>query len=97
MQESSRDINFFGLDPTHRMTSVQKTADAYLKARQYRQRSLKDLSYLFALSNDEDEKTSSAKPCCVSRPNYPMNMKSRKRMTTPAFGDGGGLVKILET
>jgi hypothetical protein len=39
------------------MASVQKTADAYLKARQYRQRSLKDLSYLFALSDNEDEKT----------------------------------------
>jgi hypothetical protein len=32
-------------------------ADAYLKARQYRQRSLKDLSYPFALTNDEYEKT----------------------------------------
>jgi hypothetical protein len=57
VSESAREINFFGLDPTFRMASVQKTADAYLKARQYRQRSLKDLSYLFALSDNEDEKT----------------------------------------
>jgi hypothetical protein len=55
--ESARDIHLFGLDPRQRMTSVQKEADAYLKARQYRQRSLKDLSYLFALSNDDNERT----------------------------------------
>jgi hypothetical protein len=55
--ESARDIHLFGLDPRQRMTAVQKEADAYLKARQYRQRSLKDLSYLFALSNDDNEKT----------------------------------------
>src|SRR5690348_15699301 len=54
--ESGRGIHFFGLDPTQQMTAVQKEADAYLKARQYRQRSLKDLSYLFALS-DDDERT----------------------------------------
>ena len=57
MQESTREINFFGIDPTDRMTSVQKTADAYLKARQYRRRSLKDLSHLFVLTKDEGEKT----------------------------------------
>ena len=57
VQESARGINLFGIDPGDRMTSVQKTADTYLKARQYRQRSLKDLSYLFALSDKEDQRT----------------------------------------
>ena len=54
--EGARDIHFFGLNPTQRMTAVQKEADSYLKARQYRKRSLKDLSYLFALSNNDDER-----------------------------------------
>jgi hypothetical protein len=57
VQESAREIHFFGLDPRREMNSVQKTADAYLKARRYRQVSLKDLSYLFALSDDESDKT----------------------------------------
>jgi hypothetical protein len=57
IEESAREIKLFGLDPRDRMSSVEKTADAYLKARQYRQRSLKDLSYLFALSEDEGDKT----------------------------------------
>ena len=83
MQESTREINFFGIDPTDRMTSVQKTADAYLKARQYRRRSLKDLSHLFVLTKDEGEKTTFREALLVSRPNYHSNTKSRKEMTTP--------------
>lgn len=40
-----------------RIIPRRRGGETQLKARQYRQRSLKDLSYLFALSKDEDEKT----------------------------------------
>ncbi|MFV3314380.1 hypothetical protein [Pseudomonas sp. NY15374] len=58
VQEGSRDINLFGLDPRARMNPKQREGDAYLKGRSYRKSSLKDLAYLYALSEDEGERTS---------------------------------------
>lgn len=56
VQEGGREVNFFGFDPKGQMTDKQRAADAYLKARPYRQSSLKDLSYLYALSVDEKDR-----------------------------------------
>lgn len=58
VQESSRDINLFGFDPKDRMNAKQQEGDEYLKGRSYRQASLKDLAYLYALSDDEVERKS---------------------------------------
>lgn len=58
VQEGGRDINLFGLNPRAQMNSKQKEGDAYLKGRSYRKSSLKDLAYLYALSDDESERTS---------------------------------------
>ncbi|MGY8616860.1 hypothetical protein [Pantoea agglomerans] len=56
IQESGRDINLFGFDPRAQMNAKQQEGDAYLKGRNYRQTSLKDLAYLYALSEDERER-----------------------------------------
>lgn len=56
LQESSHGINLFGFDPRNQMNAKQQEGDAYLKGRNYRQRSLKDLAYLYALSEDEVER-----------------------------------------
>ena len=56
VQESARGINLFGFDPRDQMNEKQKAGDAYLKGRSYRGASLKDLSYLFALGDDESER-----------------------------------------
>jgi hypothetical protein len=56
VQEGSRGINLFGFDPRDQMNAQQKAGDAYLKGRSYRQTSLKDLAYLYALSDDESER-----------------------------------------
>lgn len=53
VQEGNRGINLFGFDPTHEMSAKQKVGDAYLKSRNYRHKSLKDLAYLYALSDNE--------------------------------------------
>ncbi|MFY0527350.1 hypothetical protein ACN28I_30795 [Archangium gephyra] len=56
VQEGGREINLFGFDVRSQMSAKQKAADQYLKRRTYRQRSLKDLAYLYALSADESER-----------------------------------------
>lgn len=53
IQEAARGANFFGFDPRDQMNSKQKAADRYLKDRKYRQQSLKDLAYLYALNSDD--------------------------------------------
>ena len=90
IEESSREIHFFGLDPTSRMTSVQKTADAYLKARQYRQRSLKDLSYLFALSDDQEEQARFREALQGFPANLPYEYEEQKK-------DDGSNASLAET
>lgn len=55
VQESSRGINLLGFDPRDQMNTKQQEGDAYLKGRNYRQTSLKDLAYLYALSGDESD------------------------------------------
>ena len=57
VQEGSRGINLFGLDLRDRMNEKQRAGDAYLMGRTYRQSSLKDLACLYALSDDEGERT----------------------------------------
>lgn len=56
MQEGMDGINLFGFNPTDRMNAQQKAGYAYLKSRDYRHTSLKDLAFLYALSNDESER-----------------------------------------
>ena len=56
LQEAGREINLLGFDIRSQMTAKQKLGDQYLKQRRYRQRSLKDLAYLYALSGDESER-----------------------------------------
>ncbi len=86
IEESAREINFFGLDPRNQMTSVQKTADAYLKARHYRQRSLKDLSYVFALSKDEPDKTKFREALQRFPAELPYEYEEQKEDDTAAAG-----------
>ena len=57
-QEAGRGLVLMGMDPRHQMTAKQRAADDYLMGRSYRERSLKDISYLYALSNDEHERES---------------------------------------
>lgn len=56
VQEGGRGINLLGFDPTDQMSTKQKAGDAYLKRRNYRHMSLKDLAYLYALSDNEGER-----------------------------------------
>ncbi len=57
-QEAGRGLVLMGMDPRDQMTAKQRAADDYLMGRSYRERSLKDISYLYALSNDEQERES---------------------------------------
>lgn len=58
VQEAGRGLVLMGIDPRDQMTAKQRAADDYLMSRSYRERSLKDISYLYALSNDEQERES---------------------------------------
>lgn len=57
VQEAHRGITFMGMTPTTGMNAKQKEAHDYLMGRAYRHRSLKDLSYLYALAPDAAERT----------------------------------------
>ena len=54
VNELSWDINFFGIDPHHRMTKDQREAFDYLKARRFRTSSIRELSYAFVLTDVEN-------------------------------------------
>jgi hypothetical protein len=56
VQESGRGLILLGIDPRASMSAKQRAADEFLMARNYRNSSLKDLSYLYALSTDESER-----------------------------------------
>jgi hypothetical protein len=56
VQEAGRGITLMGIDPTYGMDPKHKAGHVYLMGLKYREHSLKDLSFLYALSTDEAER-----------------------------------------
>jgi hypothetical protein len=58
IQDSSRSINFFGIDLSREMTRDQLEAFAYLNERRFRSASIRDLTHAFALNSNETLRSS---------------------------------------
>lgn len=77
VQEGSRGINLFGFDPREQMNAKQKEGDAYLKGRNYRHTALKDLAYLYALSDDEAERKAFISDIALFPANLPYDVEEQ--------------------